>query len=777
MIKKSSWLVSLSLVVSLFSVLSLIPFAQAEQLFPVMPAIGSVTVTGSSGWQTNGTISNLDKMGSKDWVYFEIKDASGKAYPNQFYFLKDGKPEFLEMQIAFDVKAGDGKVISDMRYVLADLMKARYGMTAGDVRATKICIDSSTGCSKDTADFFKNPLIPGVVTLSNIKIELLESGTGRVVDFKTSGPNLKLFTISNPPKLNSVDKSSIKFGETVTLKGENFDVFGSNLDSIKTNGIDPAFYLNRGSNKLIIDFDKNKELDMVNGNFLRLINGELYKEDMVHYCDTDEIKFEMPADKMIPPKVAPIGLWKWAPMPLGSHTLTLVNDFGYSNTIDINVVGGTGEGKLDKDCANASGTITSISPTSGPVGTKVTINGSGFVTTANSKGDPSSWNLIKFNGTEAGAPVEYVSTVPSGQGKFANNGGTKIVVKVPAGATTGPITVLPGLGFTIGGPDFEVTPGIAPDDGSDPDDGTAFSVNNVFPDELNINSDNIIVIRGAGFMSPKLSTDNADVTLSDIEVNDEGTSVRAKVNVAQTAVGTVKITLIDSAGSGEVQAELKIKSADAPNVANVSISDIDADYQADVTISGQNLDDVTSFEVAGIQATVINFQSDGSDSLKAKLLFAENLTQGDLQRRWVLVREALASTTNPGAGKVCNASGCDSVAMNAPKPNSFDNSNFNSKTSTVGENRFRFAIDNPFKGDVDNVMDLLAVLANFIFQLGIPVAVIIIIYSGITFLTSADKPARVTKAINGLKYAAIGLAILLIGKGFVSLIQSILSIK
>ncbi|MBI2057815.1 MAG: hypothetical protein HYT63_02435 [Candidatus Yanofskybacteria bacterium] len=90
---------------------------------------------------------------------------------------------------------------------------------------------------------------------------------------------------------------------------------------------------------------------------------------------------------------------------------------------------------------------------------------------------------------------------------------------------------------------------------------------------------------------------------------------------------------------------------------------------------------------------------------------------------------------------------------------------------------FKFKIDNPLAGKADNIIDLLAIFANFIFQLGVPVAVIIIIYSGILYLVSADRPAVVQRATNGLKYAAIGLAVLLIGKGFVSLVQSILSVN
>ncbi len=67
----------------------------------------------------------------------------------------------------------------------------------------------------------------------------------------------------------------------------------------------------------------------------------------------------------------------------------------------------------------ASPTISSFSPTSGPAGTSVTINGTNFSSTKTS-------NAVKFNGTSA--TVTSAST-------------TKLIVTVPSGATSGAIAV------------------------------------------------------------------------------------------------------------------------------------------------------------------------------------------------------------------------------------------------------------------------------------------------------------------------------------------------
>lgn len=87
-----------------------------------------------------------------------------------------------------------------------------------------------------------------------------------------------------------------------------------------------------------------------------------------------------------------------------------------------------------------------------------------------------------------------------------------------------------------------------------------------------------------------------------------------------------------------------------------------------------------------------------------------------------------------------------------------------------------FEIINPLKGGASDFTSLVKIIAQWIFNLAIPIAVAMIVYAGILFLTAAGEPAKVTKAREVLMYAVIGLAIILIGSGFVTLIQSILEL-
>lgn len=89
---------------------------------------------------------------------------------------------------------------------------------------------------------------------------------------------------------------------------------------------------------------------------------------------------------------------------------------------------------------------------------------------------------------------------------------------------------------------------------------------------------------------------------------------------------------------------------------------------------------------------------------------------------------------------------------------------------------YPFEITNPLKGGATDFAGLVKIIAQWIFNLAIPIAVAMIVYAGILFLISAGDTSKVTKAKQVLTYAVVGLAIILIGSGFVTLIQSILEL-
>jgi type IV secretory pathway VirB2 component (pilin) len=92
-----------------------------------------------------------------------------------------------------------------------------------------------------------------------------------------------------------------------------------------------------------------------------------------------------------------------------------------------------------------------------------------------------------------------------------------------------------------------------------------------------------------------------------------------------------------------------------------------------------------------------------------------------------------------------------------------------------GTSTQNFEILNPI--GIDSFQDLVNVIGRWIFNLAIPIAVIIIIYAGVLMLTSGGDPGRFKNGRQALLYAVLGLAVVLIGKGFVTLIQSILSLR
>jgi outer membrane protein assembly factor BamB len=119
--------------------------------------------------------------------------------------------------------------------------------------------------------------------------------------------------------------------------------------------------------------------------------------------------------------------------PVRSHRIAAVLLAG---AVGCSVVIGTSPTTL----AAGALSMTGFKPTSGPVGTVVTISGTGFV----------SGDIVAFSGTVAAAST-------------ANSSGTKLKASVPAFAASGPITVTdPLTGQTVGlpGTTFRVSTGL-----------------------------------------------------------------------------------------------------------------------------------------------------------------------------------------------------------------------------------------------------------------------------------------------------------------------------
>ena len=67
-------------------------------------------------------------------------------------------------------------------------------------------------------------------------------------------------------------------------------------------------------------------------------------------------------------------------------------------------------------------------------------------------------------------------------------------------------------------------------------------------------------------------------------------------------------------------------------------------------------------------------------------------------------------------------------------------------------------------------------IANWIFTLAVPIAVIMIVWAGILFMSACGAEDKITKAKRALTWSVVGLAIAFIGMGFTTLISDILGV-
>jgi hypothetical protein len=73
--------------------------------------------------------------------------------------------------------------------------------------------------------------------------------------------------------------------------------------------------------------------------------------------------------------------------------------------------------------------------------------------------------------------------------------------------------------------------------------------------------------------------------------------------------------------------------------------------------------------------------------------------------------------------------------------------------------------------------ELITKIIDWLANIGALIAVIMIIYSGFLFMTSGGNEEKVTKAKKALTWSLVGLAVLIIGKGWVLIVKDVLGIQ
>ncbi len=95
-----------------------------------------------------------------------------------------------------------------------------------------------------------------------------------------------------------------------------------------------------------------------------------------------------------------------------------------------------------------------------------------------------------------------------------------------------------------------------------------------------------------------------------------------------------------------------------------------------------------------------------------------------------------------------------------------------SQVEAVEGRKITGGLSNPLQAD--NFAELIEDIIEWLVSIGMVIAVVMIVYSGFLFMVSGGSEEKVTKAKRTLIWSLIGLAVLLVGRGWISIIQELL---
>jgi hypothetical protein len=213
--------------------------------------------------------------------------------------------------------------------------------------------------------------------------------------------------------------------------------------------------------------------------------------------------------------------------------------------------------------SSADPIITSFSPTFGPVGTSVTINGSHFTGVTQ----------VKFHGVVA---------------TFSFGSDTQVTATVPTGATTGKITLTTSSGTTSSPTAFTVVTATVPHiTGFSPNSGAVGAA---------------VTITGSGFLGTTLVRFNNTAASSFVIVND------GKITTTvPTGATTGKISVTNPLGTGTSASSFTVS---GPKI--TSFNPTSGNPGTVVTIFGSNFTGVNAVTFNGASAASFSFVNDGT---------------------------------------------------------------------------------------------------------------------------------------------------------------------
>lgn len=89
--------------------------------------------------------------------------------------------------------------------------------------------------------------------------------------------------------------------------------------------------------------------------------------------------------------------------------------------------------------------------------------------------------------------------------------------------------------------------------------------------------------------------------------------------------------------------------------------------------------------------------------------------------------------------------------------------------------QWKTGVPNPLKAGT--FTELIASISDFLLNIGGALATLMILYGGFLYVTSAGDEQKVKAAHQTLTYAIVGLVVVIIGKGFIYVIQDIIGVS